>query len=76
MEELLRIMRHPAGRVGLTVGLIAGFIAAFMGGVRRMFLLIGLFIGLIAFWQHVMFSSCRDAIHRVPTGKQQVDKGD
>ena len=74
MEELLRIMRHPAGRVGLTVGLVAGFVAAFMGGVRRMFLLIGLFIGLIAFWQHVMFSDMRPELP--PSLKQQVDKGD
>lgn len=59
MEKLLRIMRHPAGRVGLTVGLVVGFVAAFMGGVRRMFLLIGLFIGLIAFWQHGVFSDMR-----------------
>ncbi|HYL42317.1 MAG TPA: hypothetical protein VEU97_02925 [Ktedonobacteraceae bacterium] len=74
MEELLRITRHPAGRVGLTVGLVAGFIAAFMGGVRRMFLLIGLFTGLIAFWQHVMFSDMRPELP--PSLKQQVDKGD
>jgi predicted lipid-binding transport protein (Tim44 family) len=74
MEKFVQITRYPAGRAGLALGLLAGFVAAFMGEARRMFLLIGLFVGLIAFWQHVLFSGVRPELP--PSSKQQVDKGD
>ena len=48
MGKLMRVTRHPAGRIGLAVGFAAGFIAAFVSGARRMLLI----VGLIAFWQH------------------------
>jgi len=59
MEKFMQITRYPAGRIGLTIGLVVGFGAAFIGEARRMFFLIGVFVGLIAFWQHAFFSGAR-----------------
>lgn len=58
MGKLVRVTRHPAGRIGLAIGFAAGFIAAFVSGVRGMLLL----VGLIAFWQHTFHFDVHPAI--------------
>lgn len=42
MNKLQQMLRHPAGRVGLTVGLTIGFIAAVMGEASKALLFAGL----------------------------------
>jgi fructose-specific phosphotransferase system IIC component len=66
MEKFVQITRYPAGRAGLAIGLVVGFVAAFMGEARKMFLLIGVFAGLIAFWQHALFSGVRPELPPSP----------
>lgn len=58
MGKLVRVTRHPAGRIGLVIGFAAGFIAAFVRGVKGMLLL----VGLIAFWQHTFHFDVHPAI--------------
>lgn len=58
MGKLVRVTRHPAGRIGLAIGFAAGFIAAFVRGVKGMLLL----VGLIAFWQHTFHFDVHPAI--------------
>jgi len=42
MNKLVQMVRHPAGRIGLTVGLTIGFAAAVMGKTTRVLALAGL----------------------------------
>ena len=35
MNKVQRVIRHPAGRIGLTVGLAIGLIAAVMGEASK-----------------------------------------
>ncbi len=42
MQTLQQMMRHPAGRIGLTMGLILGLTAAMMGEVSKALLFAGL----------------------------------
>ncbi len=42
MNTLHQMLRHPAGRFGLTLGLMLGFIAALMGEASKALLFIGL----------------------------------
>ena len=58
MGKLMRVTRHPAGRIGLALGFTAGFIAAFVSGARGMLL----WIGLIAFWQHTFHFDVHPAV--------------
>ncbi len=43
METLQKMIRHPAGRIGLVVGVTLGFIAAVMGEGSKGLLFAGLF---------------------------------
>jgi len=42
MNKFQRMVRHPAGRIGLTVGLTIGFIAAIMGEGSKALVFAGL----------------------------------
>ena len=42
MKTLQKMIRHPAGRIGLMVGLTLGFIAAVMGEGSKALLFAGL----------------------------------
>ncbi len=42
MHTLLQMVRHPAGRIGLTAGLTLGLIAALMGEASKALLFAGL----------------------------------
>ena len=42
MRTLQQMMRHPAGRMGLTIGLGIGFIAAVMGQGSKALIFVGL----------------------------------
>ncbi len=42
MNKFQRMIRHPAGRIGLTVGLTIGFIAAIMGEGSKALVFAGL----------------------------------
>ena len=35
MDKVQRVIHHPAGRIGLTVGLTIGFVAAVMGEASK-----------------------------------------
>ncbi|HVB21394.1 MAG TPA: hypothetical protein VNG51_05560 [Ktedonobacteraceae bacterium] len=42
MSTIRQMFRHPAGRVGLTLGLTIGFVAALMGEASKALLFAGL----------------------------------
>ncbi|WP_165423233.1 hypothetical protein [Ktedonosporobacter rubrisoli] len=42
MRTLQQMMRHPAGRIGLTIGLALGFMTAAMGGASKALMFVGL----------------------------------
>ncbi len=42
MHTLKQMLRHPAGRVGITIGLTIGFAAAAMGETSKALLFAGL----------------------------------
>ena len=42
MKTLQQMVRHPAGRIGLTIGLTIGFVAAVMGKASKALLFAGL----------------------------------
>ncbi|WP_161977009.1 hypothetical protein [Dictyobacter kobayashii] len=42
MQALQQVMRHPAGRIGITLGLALGFIATLMGEASKALLFAGL----------------------------------
>lgn len=42
MSRLQQLLRHPAGRIGLTVGVVAGFLAAVMGEGSKALIFAGL----------------------------------
>ncbi|GCF11000.1 hypothetical protein [Dictyobacter arantiisoli] len=41
MQALRQILRHPAGRIGITVGLACGFVAAAMGEASKALFFVG-----------------------------------
>ena len=42
MQILKQVMRHPAGRFGITVGLAIGVVATMMGNASKALLFVGL----------------------------------
>ena len=42
MNTMRQMFRHPAGRIGLTLGLTIGFVAALMGEASKALLFAGL----------------------------------
>ncbi len=42
MHTLQRMIRHPAGRIGLTIGITLGFVAAIMGEGSKALVFAGL----------------------------------
>ena len=42
VNTLQQMLRHPAGRIGLTLGLALGFMAAVMGEASKALLFVGL----------------------------------
>jgi uncharacterized protein (DUF2062 family) len=42
MQALKQLMRHPAGRIGITIGLTAGVMATFIGEASKALLFVGL----------------------------------
>lgn len=42
MSRLRQMLRHPAGRIGLTIGLAVGFTAAAAGEASKALLFVGL----------------------------------
>jgi uncharacterized protein (DUF2062 family) len=42
MQSLKQVMRHPAGRIGITIGLAIGLLAAMMGEASKALLFAGL----------------------------------
>lgn len=42
MNTLQQMLRHPAGRIGLTLGLALGFMAAVMGEASKALFFVGL----------------------------------
>ncbi|MHB8598045.1 MAG: hypothetical protein ACYDER_14670 [Ktedonobacteraceae bacterium] len=42
MSTIRQMFRHPAGRIGLTLGLTIGFVAALMGEASKALLFAGL----------------------------------
>ena len=42
MHAITQLVRHPAGRIGITMGLALGFIAAIMGETSKALLFAGL----------------------------------
>ncbi len=42
MQAFTQMVRHPAGRIGITVGLTIGFLAALMGEASKALLFAGL----------------------------------
>ncbi len=42
VNRLQQMLRHPAGRIGLTLGLAFGFMAAVMGEASKALLFVGL----------------------------------
>jgi len=42
MKTIRQMVRHPAGRIGLTVGLAIGFVAATMGAASKALVFVGL----------------------------------
>ena len=42
MNKFQQVIRHPAGRIGLTVGLTIGFVAAIMGEGSKALVFAGL----------------------------------
>jgi len=42
MRAFQQMMRHPAGRMGITIGLTLGLIATVMGGASKALLFAGL----------------------------------
>ena len=42
MQVLKQVMRHPAGRIGITIGLAIGLLATMMGEASKALLFAGL----------------------------------
>lgn len=42
MQILAQMVRHPAGRIGLTLGLTLGFLASLRGNASKLLLFAGL----------------------------------
>ena len=42
MRAIQRMIQHPAGRIGITIGLIFGFLAAAAGEASKALLFVGL----------------------------------
>jgi hypothetical protein len=42
MSKLKQMLRHPAGRIGLTLGLTIGFVAAVAGEASKALIFVGL----------------------------------
>ncbi len=41
MNQIQQLIRHPAGKIGLTLGLTIGFVAAVMGEASKALLFVG-----------------------------------